>query len=343
MSGRNAVPIAIIGGFLGSGKTSLLTHILSADHGLRVAVLINDFGEINIDAQLVVAIEGQRTISLANGCICCTIRDDLLTEVARLMAMDLPPEYIVIETSGISDPAAVAQTFLLDHQHRHVRVEAIISVLDADLASIPEDYQSLAHSQIEVADIVVLNKTDLVNAGQIAAMRQFVKQATPQARLLETTHGRIPSEIIFGAGQQHVLSGNHDRVPECRPARHVHSSLFATWTYRTRRPFSFDALHRAIECLPDEIYRVKGFVQLEIDPCERAVLQVTGRRGWLKLDGAWPDGSMHATELVFIGRPGVVSAESIADVFCRAIDESNRPAPEGRIVEDLRALSVVFT
>ena len=353
---RGPVPIAIIGGFLGSGKTSLLTHLLSEDHGIRFAVLINDFGEINIDAKLVVSVEGQSTISLANGCICCTIRDDLLTEVSRLIAMPTPPEYIVIEASGVSDPAAVAQTFLLDDQQKQVQVDAIISVLDADLSSIPNDYQELARSQVEVADIVVLNKIDLVSAEQIAGMRQYVTQAVPRARLLETTHGRVPVEMVFGlnAFDPTMLDRDHAGaihaedcgcgLTECHhsPLSHNHRDMFATWAYRTDQPFSFSALQRAIEHLPEKIYRAKGRVRLEIDPSERGILQVTGRRGWLRLDGAWHENEEPVTELVFIGRPEMGTQDLIRDHFNKALDDAGTQEEEGYLIKDLRAFSVVF-
>lgn len=330
------VPIVIIGGFLGSGKTSLLTHVLMTDHGRRIAVLINDFGEINIDAQLVVAIEGQHTVSLANGCICCTIRDDLLTEVARLLAMPDPPEQIIIETSGVSDPETVAQTFLLDSQQQRVRVEAIISVFDADQSAIPADYQALARSQIEVADIVVLNKIDLVSADQVAECRRSIQSIAPKARVLETTHGRVPVGILFDGATPETEHEPHGRPP------HHHGGDFATWTYRTDRPFSFDAMHRAIERLPIDIYRAKGRVKLEIDPGERAILQVTGRRGWLRLDGPWSPGEIPATELVLIGRPGSLTRERIAEHFQQALESASKRQDGGYVVEDLLAFTVVF-
>ena len=106
------IPVTIISGFLGAGKTSLLNHILNADHGLRVAVLVNDFGEINIDAALVSGVSGESTINLSNGCICCSIRDDLLEAAVQLIQRPNPPEYIVVETSGVSDPMAVSLTFM---------------------------------------------------------------------------------------------------------------------------------------------------------------------------------------------------------------------------------------
>jgi G3E family GTPase len=128
------VPLTIIGGFLGSGKTSLLNHIINNTRGKRFAVLVNDFGEINIDAKLVVSVEDEgETISLANGCVCCVIRDDLLKEVIRLFERDPLPEHIVLETSGVAKPVSVAETFLNPSVHHLVETQNMITLLDADL------------------------------------------------------------------------------------------------------------------------------------------------------------------------------------------------------------------
>ena len=126
------VPVTIVGGFLGAGKTSLLNHILNSVTDKRVAVLVNDFGEINIDAKLVTSVEGN-TVSLSNGCICCTIRDDLIVEVLKLLGRDEPPEHIIIETSGVSKPLLVVETFVRPEAYAYTEVQGLISVLDADL------------------------------------------------------------------------------------------------------------------------------------------------------------------------------------------------------------------
>ena len=172
------VPLTIIGGFLGSGKTSLINHILNHSTCRRVAVLVNDFGSINIDAKLIVSVQGE-TVSLANGCLCCTIRHDLLREVINLLERDPLPDHIVIETSGVSRPVAVAETFLSLTAQRLVDMHHMISMLDADLTVDPNaGYGDLAFDQIKTADMVVINKTDTKNAEEIAQVVDYVRANT---------------------------------------------------------------------------------------------------------------------------------------------------------------------
>jgi len=247
------IPVTILTGFLGAGKTSLLNHILHADHGLRVAVLVNDFGAINIDTQLVVGVEGE-TVSLANGCICCTIRDDLMVALLKLMARPDRPEYILIETSGVSDPAAVALTFLMPQLRPLIHVDSILTVIDAEQVRGLEGQNAvLALYQIGAADIVIINKVDLVSADELQAVRDWVRQISPQARLLETTHGRAPLELILGVGSYtperlaqrstrdvhvHEVHGEHDEAHEhnhdhhhAHDHQHDHSLVFNTWNF----------------------------------------------------------------------------------------------------------------
>jgi G3E family GTPase len=338
------VPLTIIGGFLGSGKTSLVNHILNKTQNKRVAVLVNDFGEINIDAKLIVSVEGE-TVSLANGCVCCSIRDDLLTEVLKLFAADVVPEHIVIETSGVSKPISVAETFLNPATQSLVDVQNMITVLDADLVIDDQaGYTDLAYSQIAVADLVVINKTDLASPQQLKAVRKKVADIVPRACIFETTFGEVPLDLIFDDQMSWAMENLRGKNKLLTPHQeHNHDQEFATWTFRSDAQWSFNALQRAVEHLPLGIYRAKGLVRLDLETDDYGVLQVTGRRGWLKLVDPEPnEAEVGTTELVFIGKPGSTSNGDLKLHFEQAWQAANAQGEEGYTVTDLRAFNVIF-
>lgn len=327
------IPLTIIGGFLGSGKTSLVNHILDQAEGARIAVLVNDFGALNIDAKLIVAVEGE-TISLANGCVCCTIRDDLLSEVVKLAAREPRPERIVIETSGVSRPVAVAETFLTPAVQSLVTLEALVAVLDAELTVDPTaGYADLAFDQIKTADLVIINKCDLAGSDALPALKTAVRQIVPRARLWETSFGRAPLDLLF-AGPQ----ASAERAEPTGPM--LPHAAFGSWVYRDRAAWRFSALQAAIEALPKEIYRAKGFLRLALPDKPWGELQMTGRRSWLRLRPRPPE--VTDNELLFIGSAGATSEEEVARIFDTAAREGGQIGDQGYQVADLRSLSLIF-
>jgi G3E family GTPase len=310
-------PLTILTGFLGAGKTSLLNYILRSDHGLRVAVLVNDFGAINVDAQLVVGVQDD-TISLTNGCICCSIRGDLLAAVLKLLQRPDPPEYMLIECSGIADPVAVAQTFLLPQLRRRIQLESIITVVDAEHVHERDEYQDLITDQIAAADIVLLNKIDLASPNLRAGLREWIYTLVPQARIIETTYGEAPLELVLGVGHYQLTTDHQSPVAAHRllatdhqPLRDDRQSLrFETWSYESDKPFVFQRLRHALEHLPTDVFRAKGVLWVAEAGGRRVVAQLVGRR--VSLSPAEPWGrELPRSQLVFIGSPGAVDVSNL--------------------------------
>lgn len=321
---RRVTPVTVLTGFLGAGKTTLLNRILNGDHGLRVAVLVNDFGSINIDSDLVTGIEsGGDVISLANGCVCCNIRDDLLTAVQQVIARTEEPEYIVLEASGVAEPSGIALTFLDQGLRDRIRLDSIMCVVDASQIFAAPEMMELKLRQIAFADMLILNKADLVSREEIGRIGSWLDEHFHRYRLVEATRGDVPLEILLSAGrfdaaQLVAAPGHHHDCAEPHCDHHDHSRVFSTWSFETDEPLSLEALQEAARKLPASIYRCKGVIYSADAPERRAVLQVVGKRVDLTLDSEW-GGRTPRTRIVAIGAYGAIDGEALQQRFVSCV------------------------
>lgn len=245
------IPVTVIGGFLGAGKTTLVNHILAGGHELKVAVLVNDFGAVNIDAALIAYTEGG-LYSLSNGCVCCGLNQGLVEQLEELLAARADIDHIVIEASGVADPARIMDTVRYARFSGRLRADAIVVVVDAAgfdeaIAAAP----GLAQAQVDAADLLVLNKTDLVDRATLDAWR--ARWTFPDTRIVETTKAQVPFDILF-AGEISPRG-----VASAFVSEPVHEpTTSAVW--RHDGPVDLKRLQKALIDLPAAVYRAKGFV-----------------------------------------------------------------------------------
>ncbi|MDR6224152.1 GTP-binding protein [Desmospora profundinema] len=291
---RSNIPVTVLSGYLGAGKTTVLNHVLNNRQGLKVAVIVNDMSEINIDADLVKEGGGlsrtdEKLVEMSNGCICCTLREDLLVEVERL-AKDGRFDYILIESTGISEPVPVAQTFSYVDEEAGIdltslcRIDTMVTVVDANRfwhdyssgesllerkqAAGEEDTRDVVDlliDQIEFCNVLILNKCDLVEDGPLNQMESLFRKLAPEARIIRTTHGQVhPGEILnTGLFDFEKASQAPGWLKELEQGEHTPETEeygIASFVYERRIPFHPDRLYRWMEEWPEEVVRAKGLM-----------------------------------------------------------------------------------
>jgi G3E family GTPase len=282
----------------------MLNRLLREGGDRRLAVLVNDFGAINIDAELVQSREGD-VVRLQNGCICCTVGGDFIGALALLRDRPDPPGHVVVEASGVADPGAIVMLGDMPGMRR----DAAVVVADAETVRRRAEDEAIGHHilrQLRAADLLVLNKTDLVDADELAATRAWVREITgPSTAIVETRFGDVPADVVLGArpGAGHA-EHDHDNHHGPHPA-------FESWSWSGEAPISGAGLVEELRALPDGIVRAKGLLHLREDPASRYVMQLVGRRFGIEPDRPWGD-EPPASQIVVIGLPGSVDRERLA-------------------------------
>lgn len=286
-SGR--LPVVVLTGFLGSGKTTLLNHLLHESHGRRVAVIVNEFGEVGIDGACVAGAE--QFVELDNGCLCCALNEDLKRTLADLRARG-GFEHLVLETTGLADPLPVAWTFSRPGLVDFYRVDSIVTVVDAAHLERALSEAEEAAIQIERADLLVLNKLDLVDDGG-ARVRARLEEMNPRAPVLASTRGRVDWDLLLDAG------ASSSTLVEVEDPGHHHHPSFESFSVPVDAVLSADDLEDLFYELPRSIYRVKGLVRTDGDAAWTLVNAVAGR---FELEPFEPAAALPKSALVFIGR-----------------------------------------
>ncbi|BAQ63587.1 GTP-binding protein [Geminocystis sp. NIES-3709] len=325
---KQGLPVTIITGFLGSGKTTLLNHILQNQQGVKTAVLVNEFGEIGIDNDLIISSD-EDMVELSNGCICCTINTDLVDAVYKVLERDEKIDYLVVETTGLADPLPVALTFLGTELRDMTRLDSIVTLVDSENFSLDLFNSDAAYNQIAYGDIILLNKTDLVDSADVDLLEVRLRDIKQDARIMRTTKSQVPLPLILSVGlfesdkyfdqddssddheHNHHCTEDHEHDHNCGHDHHDHSHHhhsdhlendgFTSVSFVSDKPFNIRKLQSFLDNeLPVNVFRAKGILWFQESP-DRHIFHLSGKRFTIE-DDEWKKGQTRENKLVFIGQ-----------------------------------------
>ena len=334
---KRGMPVTIITGFLGSGKTTLLNHILSNQQGIKTAVLVNEFGEIGIDNELIINTDEDNTmVELSNGCVCCTINEDLVNAVYKVLERPEKVDYMVVETTGLADPLPVALTFLSTELRDMTRLDSIVTLVDCANFSLDLFNSQAANSQIVYGDIIVLNKTDLVDEAEVDLLEVRIRDMKKDARILRTSNSQVSLPLILSVGlfqsdqyfddqshehdhHEHKHDHDHDHDdhvcdPDCEHdhdhdhhhhhdhhdhSNHLENDGFTSLSFQSDQPLSLRKFQYFLDNqLPASVFRAKGILWFDESP-KRHIFHLSGKRFSID-DDEWK--TEPKTQLVLIGQ-----------------------------------------
>jgi G3E family GTPase len=328
------VPATILTGFLGAGKTTLLNRILREPHGHRIAVIENEFGQENIDNEILVQDSNEQIVEMNNGCVCCTVRGDLIIALGALAqkrnAGELQFDHVVIETTGLANPGPVAQTFFMDEEvATHYLLDAVVTVVDARHAMQQLDQHEEAQRQVGFADRLLLSKTDLVNAADVDALIERLKRINPRAPVGRVDFGVVPiSDVLdlrgfnlndkleidpdFLAAEESAQRNaheheHHDCDAHCTHDHHHahHTDNIAAFVFKSDRPFDSARLDEflggLVQVYGPRMLRYKGVLWMQ-GADRKVVFQGVHQTMGSDVGAKWPDGEARGSKMVFIGQ-----------------------------------------
>ena len=307
-----SVPILLITGFLGAGKTTLINHLLTDPGGRRLAAVVNDFGAINIDAELLGGVADD-IVSLKNGCICCSLQGDLLQTLSTILRRAPRPDGIVIETSGISDPAEIVRALLDPVIWREAPLDTVLCVADArhltDDPALLDD--RLCRSQLKAADFIALNKTDLVDAEEKAALHQRLHTFKPANNIFDIQDGVLPADLLFA-------TGSHEPGESGEPTSRFSTPGFESMVWTSGSALELSRFQAVIGRMAGRLVRAKGIVRFANQPGRPVLFQLVGERATIGAAPAHidPDEPMR---LVLIARLGQLDRDALSSCLAACV------------------------